>query len=125
MLARCPSCWKNFLNFWCQMTCSPDQSLFTSAAKTSFAGNKEYITELDYAVNLSFADGMYNSCKNVSNPTTGSKALDIICGNWEGGCSAKNWLKFLTDKNVNSMVPFQINIKCKRVLTFSQISIFL
>ena len=96
------------------MTCSPDQSLFTAASKVETAPNgKEYISELDYAVNLNFADGLYQSCKNVSNPTTGSKALDIICGNWPGGCNATNWITFLTDRNVNSMVPFQINIKCE------------
>ena len=52
---------------------------------------------------------LYDSCKDVSNPTTGAKALDLICGNWESGCNATNWIKFLTDKNINSMVPFQIN----------------
>jgi Niemann-Pick C1 protein len=66
------------------MTCSPNQSQFTNAAKIGTDGSKSYVKELDYAVNMDYADGMFNSCKNVSNPTTGSKALDIICGNWEG-----------------------------------------
>ena len=40
-----------------------------------------------------------------------NKALDIICGNWEGGCNATNWLRFLTDKSVNTLVPFPIDVK--------------
>ena len=56
------------------MTCSPDQSLFTAAAEVESENGKEYVKELDYAVNMDFADGLYQSCKNVSNPTTGSKA---------------------------------------------------
>ena len=27
-LSRCPSCWHNFVQLYCQSTCSPDQSLF-------------------------------------------------------------------------------------------------
>ena len=80
------------------MTCSPDQSLFTNAVETKEDNGKKYVTKLSYAVDMAFADGMYQSCKNVSNPTTGSKALDIICGNWEGGCNGQNWITFLTDK---------------------------
>lgn len=113
LLGRCPSCYRNFLNFWCEMTCSPDQSTFTNAAnvKKDPVTSKEYVNELDYAVNTSYADRLYDSCKNVSNPTTGAKALDIICGNWPDGCNGKNWLRFLTDKSINTMVPFKINVK--------------
>ena len=105
------------------MTCSPDQATFTNAAKVT----EDYVEELDYAVSLEYAQGMYDSCKDVSNPTTGlsfdwisqkltlikkgAKALDLMCGNWETGCNATNWLTFLTDKKLNNMVPFQINVK--------------
>ena len=93
------------------MTCSPNQSLFTNAAQIGDQDSrKPYVAALDYAVSMDYAQGLYDSCKDVSNPTTGAKALDLLCGNWESGCNATNWLRFLTDKNINSMVPFQINV---------------
>ena len=40
LLGRCPSCLRNFLDFYCYFTCAPDQSLFMSANKTeSYKGN--------------------------------------------------------------------------------------
>ena len=74
MLARCPSCFHNFVNFWCQMTCSPDQATFTNAAKVT----DDYVEELDYAVSMDYAQGMYDSCKDVSNPTTGLSLINFI-----------------------------------------------
>lgn len=57
------------------MTCSPDQSLFTNAVELADVPNKnkQYVKRLAYGVDLEFAGGLYESCKNVSNPTTGSK----------------------------------------------------
>lgn len=59
------------------MTCSPDQSLFTNAVELGDVPgkNKQYVKRLAYGVNLEFAGGLYDSCKNVSNPTTGSKEM--------------------------------------------------
>lgn len=115
LIGRCPSCYRNFLNFWCEMTCSPNQSTFTNAAAIGTDKSQDppvqYVKELDYAVDSSFGDRLFDSCKNVSNPTTGAKALDIICGNWPDGCNGQNWLTFLTDKSINNMVPFKINVK--------------
>ena len=92
------------------MTCSPDQSMFTNPSVIGDDG-KPYVKELDYAVSPSYAQSLYDSCESVQNPTTGTKALSIICGNWEEGCTPMNWLRFLTDKNINSMIPFQINVR--------------
>ncbi|NXL97539.1 NPCL1 protein, partial [Tyrannus savana] len=33
VLARCPSCARNFASLYCHNTCSPDQSLFTNVTR--------------------------------------------------------------------------------------------
>ena len=55
------------------MTCSPDQATFTNAAKVT----DDYVEELDYAVSMDYAQGMYDSCKDVSNPTTGLSLINF------------------------------------------------
>lgn len=55
-------------------------------------------------------NGTYGSCNQVSVPSTGQLALDIMCGEWGASrCSAKKWFNFMGTKEGNSFVPFQIN----------------
>lgn len=59
-LSRCPSCWHNFVQLYCQSTCSPDQSLFLEVA------NKlPYHPKL--AVNNTVSNSNYNKKVNSIN----------------------------------------------------------
>lgn len=46
----------------------------------------------------------------VSVPSTGQLALDLMCGDWGASrCSPAKWFKYMGDAENNPYVPFQIN----------------
>jgi Niemann-Pick C1 protein len=66
------------------------------------------IDELIYVVAKKFGDGMFQSCYDVQNPSSGKKALDMMCGEEADKCTPQSWLDFMGDKTKNPMVPFNI-----------------
>jgi Niemann-Pick C1 protein len=69
----------------------------------------KYIEEIDIHVTEKYLNGTYGSCKQVSVPSTGQLALDIMCGEWGAfRCSAMRWFGFMGDSS-SPFVPFQIN----------------
>lgn len=70
---------------------------------------KNQITSIYYAVSENFVYGMFNSCKDVQNPSSGKAALSMLCGMEASQCTPKLWLEFLGDKKKNpKFVPFNI-----------------
>lgn len=107
-LARCPSCMNNLAKTFCEMTCSPRQSLFLNVTK--FGPNNTYIDEIEYYASKKFIEGTFKSCSKVSVPSTGQYALDLMCGQWGASrCTAKKWFHYMGDAATNYYVPFQIN----------------
>lgn len=46
----------------------------------------------------------------VSVPSTGQLALDLMCGEYGASrCSSKKWFHYMGDMDTNPYVPFQIN----------------
>uniref|UniRef100_W4VRS2 Putative cholesterol transport protein n=1 Tax=Corethrella appendiculata TaxID=1370023 RepID=W4VRS2_9DIPT len=109
-LKRCPSCMANLVRHICDFTCSPVQSTFMEAKTIEQDNNKEYITEIDLYITQKYMNGTFNSCQQVSVPSTGQLALDLMCGDWGASrCSAMKWFKYMGDAEGNMYVPFQIN----------------
>lgn len=53
--------------------------------------------------------GTYESCSQVSTPSTGQLVLDLMCGPWSSlSCTQKRWFHYMGDKKINPYVPFQI-----------------
>jgi len=69
---------------------------------------KKAISEVTYAVSRDFGVGMFNSCRDVQNPSSGKHALDMMCGKDASQCTPEYWLKFMGDKDLNPLVPFTI-----------------
>lgn len=91
-LHRCPSCMRTFGRFICELACSPMQSRFMNVTKLTKTGTS--IRELDFYISDSYMQGVYDSCKSVSNPATGELAMDVICSG-AIDCSAHKWFRFL------------------------------
>ncbi|XP_036321418.1 NPC intracellular cholesterol transporter 1 isoform X2 [Rhagoletis pomonella] len=108
-LERCPSCMANLVRHLCDFTCSPKQSEFTKVAETAISANgKVYVNALDLHITAAYTNNTYKSCSQVSVPSTGQKALDLMCGSHMAArCSPTKWFDFMGDKN-NVYVPFQI-----------------
>lgn len=110
-LNRCPSCITNLVSHFCHITCGRNQSEFLDVVSTEKNDKgQEYITEMDFYVHNDYVEGTYKSCKQVSVPSTGQLAMDLMCGTWGAiKCTAMRWMDFLGSTKGNPFVPFQIN----------------
>ncbi|XP_049532934.1 NPC intracellular cholesterol transporter 1 isoform X2 [Anopheles darlingi] len=123
-LARCPSCMANLVRHMCDFTCSTKQSNFMKViateevdpkeddvnSATTVAPPKEYITQIDIHITGQYMNGTFESCNQVSVPSTGQLALDMMCGEWGASrCSASKWFFYMGDAANNVYVPFQIS----------------
>ena len=106
LLGRCPGCIRNFYNFWCEFTCSPDQSLFLDVYPAST--DPKITGHADYHMTSEFANNFFQSCVDVISPQTNGRALDLMCGGTEAvDCTPKKFLDFLGNP---ANAPFLINM---------------
>ncbi|XP_034241218.1 NPC intracellular cholesterol transporter 1 homolog 1b-like [Thrips palmi] len=107
--SRCPSCFRNFFNMFCEVTCSPTQAEFMEAVetKTNAAGTK-YVTELNVYTTQDSMDGLFDSCKGVVMPQNGKYATDIACGAYDAStCTTERWFKYMGEDNPFSPFPIK------------------
>ncbi|XP_019417010.1 PREDICTED: Niemann-Pick C1 protein-like isoform X1 [Lupinus angustifolius] len=94
-LVGCPACLRNFLNLFCELTCSPNQSLFINVTSVDKVGGNSTVGGIDYFVTDAFGEGLYESCKEVKFGTMNSRALQFL------GAGAQNfgeWFAFIGRK---------------------------
>ncbi|XP_069106918.1 NPC intracellular cholesterol transporter 1-like, partial [Argopecten irradians] len=106
LLRRCPSCYYNFLEIYCFLSCSPIVSESISVKK--YSENYTIVDSISYVISKDFAFGMYNSCKNVEMPSTNELALNMFCGRTADKCTPYNWLQYMGDPS-NGHTPFEID----------------
>ncbi|KAG5457355.1 MAG: hypothetical protein BJ554DRAFT_2655, partial [Olpidium bornovanus] len=66
LTAACSACWNNFLRFFCEFTCSPDQSTFLNVTSTAVARDtgKLVVNSVDHLVSPTFGAGFFDSCND-------------------------------------------------------------
>ncbi|TYI42794.1 hypothetical protein ES332_A01G123600v1 [Gossypium tomentosum] len=99
-LVGCPACLRNFLNLFCELTCSPNQSLFINVTSISKIKNNSTVDGIDFFITDDFGEGLYESCKDVKFGTMNTRALEFI------GAGAKNfkeWFVFIGRRAPNNM----------------------
>uniref|UniRef100_A0A8C7I4G1 Niemann-Pick disease, type C1 n=1 Tax=Oncorhynchus kisutch TaxID=8019 RepID=A0A8C7I4G1_ONCKI len=108
-VSRCPACFFNLMNLFCELTCSPRQSLFVNGTQftNDTAANKTNVVEVQYYIGQTFANAMYNACQDVQAPSINVKALSLLCGKDASDCNATNWIEYMFDIN-NGQSPFPI-----------------
>ncbi|NXV55797.1 NPCL1 protein, partial [Molothrus ater] len=114
VLARCPSCARNFANLYCHNICSPDQSLFTNVTRvtnSSAVPGAQAVLEYQLFYRRRYAEAAFASCQGVRLPATGGYAISTMCGRYGAQlCTAQRWLDFQGDKN-NGLAPLQIDFQ--------------
>ncbi|OTF70433.1 niemann-Pick C1 protein-like protein, partial [Euroglyphus maynei] len=116
-ISRCPSCFYNFRSLFCNFVCSPYQNKFLRIDKTEpvLVGNHTYqkIREMTHFISKNFANGLYESCKNVQGLSAGLYALDLMCGSHGSKhCNGPRWISFMGISADNGgYAPIQINYK--------------
>jgi Niemann-Pick C1 protein len=81
-LLGCPACDHNFKQFFCLMTCSPDQSTFTNVTALQIAADtgSQTVEEASVFVDPSLGKALYDSCKDVVFPAVNQKAMIFVGG---------------------------------------------
>ncbi|XP_037337741.2 NPC1-like intracellular cholesterol transporter 1 [Pungitius pungitius] len=115
VLVRCPSCAENFAHLHCINTCSPDQSQTVKVTKvlnvTSQGVTREAVVAYQAFLSTTFADGAFQSCKNVRIPATGGFAIATMCGRYGAKlCNAQRWYDFQGDSS-NGLAPLDIDFQ--------------
>ncbi|VFQ72905.1 unnamed protein product [Cuscuta campestris] len=111
-LVGCPACLRNFLNLFCELSCSPNQSQFINVTSVSKVKSNLTVDGIDFFITDTFGEGLYESCKEVKFGTMNTRAIDFI------GAGAKNfreWYAFIGRRAALEMPgsPFAINFVSK------------
>ncbi|XP_060926816.1 NPC1-like intracellular cholesterol transporter 1 [Limanda limanda] len=115
VLNRCPSCAENFAHLHCINTCSPNQSQTVKITKimnlTESNVTREVVVGYQAYLSETFADGSFESCKNVRIPATGGFAIGTMCGRYGAKlCNAQRWYDFQGDSS-NGLAPLDLDFK--------------
>jgi len=106
IFGRCPSCYHNFRKFWCQFTCSPDQSMFLTVTDQRMGSlGKMVVNGTIFSVSPEYSTLFWNSCKNVIFGATGLPVVKVLF-------NADNYLEFFCFQGVpqpQGSSPFLIN----------------
>ncbi|XP_028328986.1 NPC intracellular cholesterol transporter 1 [Gouania willdenowi] len=102
-LSRCPACFFNLMNLFCELTCGPSQSDFLNVTRV----NSSSVAELQYYIGPAFANAMYNACRDVQAPSSNVPALSLLCGKDAKDCNATIWIQFMFSID-NGQTPFPI-----------------
>ncbi|XP_062086533.1 uncharacterized protein LOC133792637 isoform X2 [Humulus lupulus] len=109
-LVGCPACLRNFLNLFCELSCSPNQSIFINVTSTSEVNGNLTVDGIDYYITDNFGEGLFNSCKDVKFGTMNTRAIEFIGA---GAKSFKEWFAFIGQKAPLGFPgsPYLINFK--------------
>ncbi|XP_012067168.1 NPC intracellular cholesterol transporter 1 isoform X2 [Jatropha curcas] len=109
-LVGCPACLRNFLNLFCELSCSPNQSMFINVTSISEVGGNLTVDGIDYYLSETFGEGLYDSCKEVKFGTMNTRAIEFVGA---GAKNIKEWLAFIGQKTPPGFPgsPYAINFK--------------
>ncbi|XP_077999755.1 NPC intracellular cholesterol transporter 1-like [Glandiceps talaboti] len=108
--ARCPACLENFMQLYCESTCSPDTSLFINNSRTYYdvETNLTMLLESDYFISKRNGYGSYYSCNEVLFPSTNSPVIGLMCGGYTAEeCTPEAWLDYMGSPS-NGITPFRL-----------------
>lgn len=94
-LVGCPACFRNFLNLFCELSCSPNQSQFINVTSIAKVDGNDTVDGIDYFISDAFGEGWYDSCKDVKFGTMNTRALEFLGG---GAKNFREWFEFLGQK---------------------------
>ncbi|CDY71178.1 BnaAnng36400D [Brassica napus] len=109
-LVGCPACLRNFLNLFCELSCSPNQSLFINVTSVAEVGGNLTVDGIDYHITDMFGEGLYESCKEVKFGTMNTRAINFVGG---GAQNFREWFAFIGQKAPPGFPgsPYAINFK--------------
>jgi len=89
------------------MSCGPNQAEYVEVTqwnKSTIKPDQNMVLELTYYVTNKFANGVFDSCKDVQFPSGSTKVMQLLCG--DKNCNPEKFLKYIGRKDPS---PMQIN----------------
>ncbi|KAA8535924.1 hypothetical protein F0562_028402 [Nyssa sinensis] len=126
-LVGCPACLRNFLNLFCELSCSPNQSLFINVTSVSKVNGNLTVDAIDYFLTDTFGEGLYNSCKEVKFGTMNTRAIEFIGA---GARNFKEWFEFIGQQADLGLpgspyaINFQTSIPESSVMELMNVSVY-
>lgn len=104
LLGNCPSCYINFSQLFCDLTCNPSQATFAKVTKSSkYNQTNEIVEAIQYDISSKFVKGLFNSCKDVVWTQAQQPAMNALCGE---SCTPEELVEHL---GVKGNSPFEIS----------------
>ncbi|KYB26017.1 NPC intracellular cholesterol transporter 1 homolog 1b isoform X1 [Tribolium castaneum] len=101
---RCPACVTNIINTYCIFSCSPDQYDFT----LTLDYKNDYVLKVQENIDENYIQAVYDSCKNVANPSTSSKLIELVCGKYGAAyCTPERFFNYMGSTS-NGFAPIDI-----------------
>ncbi|MCL7035268.1 hypothetical protein MKW94_006392, partial [Papaver nudicaule] len=109
-VVSCPACLRNFLNIFCELSCSPNQSQFINVTSTAMVKGNLTVDGIDYYITDAFGEELFNSCKEVKFGSMNTRAISFIGGNAQ---NFKDWFAFVGRKAEGTMPgsPYAMNFR--------------
>ncbi|CAG0917213.1 unnamed protein product [Notodromas monacha] len=108
VMARCPTCYKNFKQWAVQMACHPWQSDFMTV--TEFDEETCGVITAEFGIYKNFTYGVWDSCRNVMDPQTQAPITQLLCGTYGVDCTYEELFSYLGSME-NKNTPFEINFR--------------
>ncbi|GBN14844.1 NPC intracellular cholesterol transporter 1 [Araneus ventricosus] len=98
--SRCPSCFHNFRQLICFLSCAPWQSRFMNVTSSEWLDvedlREEVVVDTELHLSELYAYTFYESCKGLQGLIPGTLILDFVCGVWGSSqCSPERWLEYM------------------------------
>lgn len=104
---RCPTCVTNIINTYCIFSCDPNQYDFTYPVIST----EGYLLKVMENIDENYIQGVYDSCKDVANPSTSSKLIGMVCGHYGVAyCTPERFFDYMGSSS-NGFAPFDIDFK--------------
>ncbi|KAG0607633.1 hypothetical protein M758_8G044300 [Ceratodon purpureus] len=91
-LTGCPACLRNYLDLFCEIACSPNQSLFIDVTDVHNESDSKSVQGVDVYVTEDYGSRLYDSCKDVKYSLPNMRAMDFVGG---GANNYTDWFGFL------------------------------
>jgi len=105
LFGRCPACMYDLITYWCEYTCSPDQSLFVSVTdEYTDASGRMAVNETEFRVHTAYGNAFWNACSNVKLGSTGQPVVKVIMG----ANNFDDWCRFMGKPKPAGFSPYAI-----------------
>lgn len=116
---RCPTCYQNVINHYCLITCATNQEEFIYNVSTevifnsylNFPNSPFYVKQIYMNIEEEYLNSMFDSCKDVSMPSSSSKVMDSACLPYGSAyCTPERWVQFMGGPD-NVLAPYLMSYK--------------